>query len=93
MKHKFYNNKTFIYTIRGIGWISIPIAIHIILFHKKILNKYPILTLIFILISILTDYKVDYKKINFSKRLLILFGYLTIFILCGYIIYFIGCTK
>mgnify|MGYP000086056566 FL=1 len=93
MKYKFYNSKAFIYTIRGIGWISLPLAIHIGLFHGKLLDKYPLLILMLVLIFLLTDYKIDYKKMKFSKRLLMLFGYLIICILCGCTIYFIGCTK
>jgi hypothetical protein len=93
MKHNYYNNKTFIYIIRGIGWISLPTIIHIGLFHREILDKHQILTLVFILIFLLTDFKVNYKKMKFSKRLLILLGYLTLCILCSYIVYVIGCRK
>ena len=67
MKHNYYNNKTFIYIIRGIGWISLPTIIHIGLFHREILDKHQILTLVFILIFLLTDFKVNYKKMKFSK--------------------------
>lgn len=86
------NKKKIIYFIRLIGWIDLPITIHVGLFHKEIFDKYPILTLLCLLIFLLTDYKVNYKGINTFKRVSILLSYLVICILCGYVIYIIGCN-
>ncbi|EOR26564.1 hypothetical protein SDC9_39539 [bioreactor metagenome] len=85
------NKKIFIYFVRGIGWIVLPIAIHIGLFHKGVLDEYPILSLVFVLIFLLTDYKVKYKDMKTSKRVIILLSYLVACIICGYIVYIIGC--
>lgn len=87
------NKKIFIYFVRGIGWIVLPIAIHIGLFHKEVFDKYPILTLLCVLIFLLTDYKVNYKGMKASKRVLILLSYLVACIFCGYVVYIIGCFK
>lgn len=86
------NTKKFIYFIRLIGWIDLPITIYIGLFHKEIFDKYPILTLICVLIFLLTDYKVSYKNMKVSKRVFILLSYLVACIFCGYVVYIIGCN-
>ncbi len=83
--------KLYVYFIRGIGLIILPITIHIGLFHSEIFKKYPILTLLFILIFNLTDYKVNYKEIKNSKKVIILILYLASCIFCGYVIYNLGC--
>jgi len=87
------NKKIFIYFVRVIGWMVLPIAIHIGLFYKEVLDKYPILVLIFILIFLLTDYKVNYKVMRPLKRVFILLSYLIAVIFCGYVVYIIGCFK
>lgn len=89
MKNSY--KKLYVYFIRAVGWISIPITIHIGLFHNEILKKYPILSLVFILIFLLIDYKVNYKEMKPSKRIVILLAYLVICIFCGYIVYNLGC--
>lgn len=87
------NKKIFIYFIRLIGWIDVPITIHIGLFHEEIFDKYPILTLFCLLIFILlADYKVNYKDMTVLERvsrLLLHFGFC---IFLGYVIYIIGCN-
>ncbi|MPM10676.1 hypothetical protein SDC9_57010 [bioreactor metagenome] len=84
------NTKKFIYFIRLIGWIDLPIAIYIGLFHKEVFGKYPVLTLFFILIFFLTDYKVNYRDMKVSKRIVILLLYFVACIFCAYVVYFIG---
>lgn len=101
MEHNYFiknikilcNKKVFIYFVRGIGWIALPLAIHIGLFHKEVLDKYPILTLLFVLIFLLADYKVNYKGMKALKRVFILLLYLVACIFCGYVVYVIGCFK
>ena len=83
--------KLYVYFIRAVGRIILPIALHIGLFHNEILKRYPILTLLFILIFLLTDYKVNYKEMKPSKRVVILLSYLATCIFCGYIVYNLGC--
>lgn len=84
------NTKKFIYFIRLIGWIDLPITIYIGLFYKEILDKYPILTLVLVLIFLLTDYKVSYRDMKVSKRIGTLLLYFGACIFCTYVVYFIG---
>lgn len=88
---KYSYKKLYVYSIRAIGWSILPIAIHIGLFHNEILKRYPILTLLFILIFLFTDYKVNYKKMKSSKRVAIFLLYIAICLFCGYIVYNLGC--
>ena len=85
--------KLYVYFIRGIGLIILPITIHIGLFHSEIFKKYPILTLLFILIFNLTDYKVNYKEIKNSKKVIILILYLASCIFCGYVLSLIHISE
>ena len=84
------NTKKFIYFIRLIGWLDLLVAIHISLFHKEILDKYPFLSLIFVLVFLFSDYKVNYKDMKISKRIFIILITVILFLTFGYIDYLLN---
>lgn len=64
--------KKFIYFVRLIGWLDFIVAVYISLFHNYIIDKYPILSLIFVLVFLFSDYKINYKDMKSSKRIFII---------------------
>lgn len=82
--------KKFIYFVRLIGWLDLLIAIFISLFHKEILNKYPFLSLIFTLLFLFSDYKINYKNMKTSKKIFIILTTIILFIIYEYANYLIN---
>lgn len=82
--------KKFIYFIRLIGWLDLLVAIYISLFHMEVLDKYPLLSLIFALVSSFSGYKVNYEDMKISKRIFIILITIILFLIYGYVNYLIN---